>query len=463
MALRSESGARTSSRDGFVHCLGRDASGGGSSARASRSDMMSMISGIPKPRSPSMVNTNSTYIRVPVDSRVVLSGRRYGFVRYAGKLKNELGEWYGIELDEPKGEHDGTWEKERYFDCAPHHGTFVRRKEIFYVKEVPVRVRSPPSPVNKDGSEDGDGSTISSADSSQDTVQAPILITPLVRTFKSFKRNSTTQAKAASDGSSIPAPQPSVLSDTTSPATSPKDIDVAEVVVQPDIATPVESMDSGSRGERDEQPTPLFLKRANIGSNIERRASAGSMLMSTNLGATAATARMLELEKEISLMKTNHENIVAVLRATNKQHAANVLELRAQVSALTEANNWLDKQLSAKNALITELRQFEKQDRISRSEVEKIIALKDQQIHTLEKEIAKLKQQMIRIETEKDSMLIQLQRHHRARQERDQHRISKLREDFLDMVSVMQQIRHCNERVTLQSELQDLKDLTFLF
>lgn len=149
----------------------------------------------------------------------------------------------------------------------------------------------------------------------------------------------------------------------------------------------------------------------------------------------AANARVTELEKEISVTKANHENIVAVLRATNKQHAANVLELRAQVAALTEGNHWLEKQLAIKSALIAELQQMESSgDRVPRDEVEHIIAIKDSQIQTLEKEIAKLKQHLLRIETEKDSILCQQARHARWRQESDEARIAKLREDVLNMV-----------------------------
>lgn len=150
-----------------------------------------------------------------------------------------------------------------------------------------------------------------------------------------------------------------------------------------------------------------------------------------------SASRVAELEKEIYTMRTNHENVIAVLRATNKQHAANVLELRAQVAALTEGNNYLERQLASKIALIHELQQMETHDRVTRAEVERVIQLKDTQIQTLEKEIAKLKQHVQRVETEKDSQLCQQFKHFSAARERDEERIAKLRQDVLDMVKFL--------------------------
>ncbi|GAB9469890.1 hypothetical protein Gpo141_00007153 [Globisporangium polare] len=575
-----------------------------------------MSSSIPKPRTASFVTTHSpTTINVPLDSRVVLSKRRSGWVRYIGKIKNEAGEWYGIALNEGKGENDGTWEKERYFDCPPHHGVFVRRKEIFCVKEYPVSRSSkgPPSPVMHDNSDAGSstGSSVDSQDTpppppssghssmrsgslappapataSSMTQQAASVITPLIRTFKSFRKelglqispsktsnnnsnspngtstaspkSSTVASSSRSSGLRSPsstrfasfasasptsrtasivsqmmvtpvgvpseegstvAMQPtsqneplsyqqpheredqqqkqklqkqqsltdlmdgnggiSSLSDLYSGAADEELRAAAEPFTSPPSSrtssqstrvssfsstTAVEAMKPSKNAEP--APAPLFFRRANIGSpTLGRRASfsmtnGGASSPVSSLGKMspthlAATTRMAELEKEINVMKTNHENIVAVLRATNKQHAANVLELRAQVAALTEGNQWLEKQLASKSALIAELHAMESSDdRVPRAEVENIIAIKDAQIQTLEREIAKLKQHMLRLETEKDSILCQQVKHFRLRQESDEARIHKLREDVLAM---------CNERTSLQSELQDLKEMTFLF
>lgn len=90
-----------------------------------------MASSIPKPRrATATFQGASPVMKVPLDSRVIISRRRAGTVRYVGRLASDTGEWYGIALDEPKGDNDGSWDKERYFQCAANHGVFVRRKEV---------------------------------------------------------------------------------------------------------------------------------------------------------------------------------------------------------------------------------------------------------------------------------------------------------------------------------------------
>ncbi|KAJ8578767.1 hypothetical protein ON010_g437 [Phytophthora cinnamomi] len=248
--------------------------------------------------------------------------------------------------------------------------------------------------------------------------------------------------------------------------------------------------DNGS-GDR-----PLFFRRTNVGrSPMERRSSYSSFSTSSSssppksptsnsaTNAASRSSRVAELEREIAAMRSSHENIVAVLRATNKQHAANVLELRAQVAALTEGNLWLERQLTAKGELVRELREMEKQqqrDTVSVSEVEKILEIKDGQIQTLEREIAQLRQRLARLESDKDSQLYQQFRHYEARRERDEKRVNELRKEVLAMVrpcvdcdrasSDPSRLTHemlcasqCNERLELQSEVRDLKEMSLRF
>lgn len=269
----------------------------------------------------------------------------------------------------------------------------------------------------------------------------------------------------SSPGSGSLRPEPvSVIPEPSPVATWPveEDLDLLNAVAAV-APVPVRDPDQSSAPKQEDEETTMiepfdspsstgnafFFRRWNVGKPLQRRASMSSTSPSlSGSGPTSGSsspsgssissnARVAELERELCAMKTNHENVVAVLRATNKQHAANVLELRAQVAALTDGNNWLNKQLASKNALVQELRQMEKHDRISRADVENLLALKDTQIRTLEKEIAKLKKQVQRIETEKDSILCQQVKHFRARQERDEDRIDRLREDVLSMVTCL--------------------------
>jgi hypothetical protein len=61
---------------------------------------------------------------------VVRKGTEAGTVRYLGTTQFALGEWVGVELDEPTGKHDGTFRNVHYFDCADGHGAFVRRNTV---------------------------------------------------------------------------------------------------------------------------------------------------------------------------------------------------------------------------------------------------------------------------------------------------------------------------------------------
>ncbi|KAE9000513.1 hypothetical protein PR001_g17748 [Phytophthora rubi] len=176
---------------------------------------------------------------------------------------------------------------------------------------------------------------------------------------------------------------------------------------------------------------PLFFRRTNVErSPMECRSSYSSFstpsssslpkspTTSSSSNAASWPSRVAELDREIVAMRSSHENIVVVLRATNKQHAANVLELRAQVAALTEENLWLERQLTAKGELVGELREMEKQQQRDTVNVGEILEIKDAQIQTLEREMAQLRQRLARLGSDKDSQLYQEFQHYEARRER---------------------------------------------
>ncbi|KAF4135045.1 CAP-Gly domain [Phytophthora infestans] len=651
----------------------------------------------------------SPVMKVPLGSRVLLFRRRNGTVRYVGKLVNESGEWYGVALDEPKGDCDGMKGKERYFQCPTNHGIFVRRKEINYVKEPGNILKGPPSPVSDDSSSNSSNVSADQQEANSNIVHPASTNTdhstsPTMRTFKGFRKqldfislkttgsgrsresspltspvSSSPSSPTARSGLKPPSPfrrfssfsqglpipgssrsptttittaspesirreslssKPSpvrransfrVLSsedneasirtaETTSPSSQnrfgsyqfspvsqfalleetadtsvttqdavstpsaslntihsqlneilPAEFDAtqwkSQSVAAPTIederndaqvlraddaqiyssqldssppATPspestpnrigilngskasptrntvpgplskasafeprvsaiipprsprarhevtaVESLspdkklvdDEAGSGER-----PLFFRLMNVGrSPIERRSSCSSFsnsspsppklpISSSTANAATRSSRVEELEREISVMRSSHENIVAVLRATNQQHAANVLELRAQVAALTEGNLLLERQLTAKCELVRELREMEKQqqrDTVSVSEVHKILEIKDTQIQTLEREMAQLRQRLTRLESDKDSQLYKQFQHYESRRERDEKRINELRKEVLAMVRPLTFeilfVDQCNERLELQTEVRDLKEMSLRF
>lgn len=65
-----------------------------------------------------------------VGDRVFVDGFRPGSVAYFGDLEFSSGDWVGVVLDAPTGNHDGRVHGRAYFQCAPRHGLFVRPHRV---------------------------------------------------------------------------------------------------------------------------------------------------------------------------------------------------------------------------------------------------------------------------------------------------------------------------------------------
>ncbi|GJE99274.1 CAP Gly-rich domain-containing protein [Phanerochaete sordida] len=86
-------------------------------------------------------------VNIPVGARCEVETTEEGFhkrgtVRFVGSTKFGTGDgiWVGIEYDEPIGKNDGSVNGERYFDCKPKFGVFVRPDRVrvgdFPVEEI---------------------------------------------------------------------------------------------------------------------------------------------------------------------------------------------------------------------------------------------------------------------------------------------------------------------------------------
>eukprot|EP00746_Dinoflagellata_sp_MGD_P143747 gnl/MRDRNA2_/MRDRNA2_76540_c0_seq2.p1 gnl/MRDRNA2_/MRDRNA2_76540_c0~~gnl/MRDRNA2_/MRDRNA2_76540_c0_seq2.p1 ORF type:complete len:2413 (+),score=413.30 gnl/MRDRNA2_/MRDRNA2_76540_c0_seq2:124-7362(+) len=64
-----------------------------------------------------------------IGQQVRCSGHGIGHVRYEGAVKFAEGVWIGVELVEEAGKNDGSVKGERYFECKPGHGIFVKPQQ----------------------------------------------------------------------------------------------------------------------------------------------------------------------------------------------------------------------------------------------------------------------------------------------------------------------------------------------
>jgi len=76
---------------------------------------------------------------------IQLGDGRLATIRYIGDAHFQHGEWIGVELDDESGKNDGSVQGQRYFDCGPGRGMFVRPAAVAYVE--PAVTASAPPPV----------------------------------------------------------------------------------------------------------------------------------------------------------------------------------------------------------------------------------------------------------------------------------------------------------------------------
>lgn len=68
---------------------------------------------------------------------ITLTDGRQATVRFVGTTHFAAGDWVGIELDNATGKNDGAVQGERYFDCEPGYGMFVRPPAIAAIVDRP--------------------------------------------------------------------------------------------------------------------------------------------------------------------------------------------------------------------------------------------------------------------------------------------------------------------------------------
>ena len=61
-----------------------------------------------------------------IGQTIELQDGRIATVRYIGDAHFAPGDWVGVELDEASGKNDGSVQGQRYFECTPKYGMFIR-------------------------------------------------------------------------------------------------------------------------------------------------------------------------------------------------------------------------------------------------------------------------------------------------------------------------------------------------
>lgn len=83
---------------------------------------------------------------IKVGQIIELTDGRRAVVRFVGLTHFAPGDWIGIELEDDSGKNDGAVQGERYFDCAPARGMFVRPTTINIIQQPAPRPAARPRP-----------------------------------------------------------------------------------------------------------------------------------------------------------------------------------------------------------------------------------------------------------------------------------------------------------------------------
>ncbi|KAK3561126.1 hypothetical protein QTP86_028288 [Hemibagrus guttatus] len=76
-------------------------------------------------KSLSVASLDPDGVKIEVGDQVLVAGQKQGIVRFYGKTDFAPGFWFGVELEQPTGKHDGSVFGVRYFSCLPKYGVFA--------------------------------------------------------------------------------------------------------------------------------------------------------------------------------------------------------------------------------------------------------------------------------------------------------------------------------------------------
>ncbi|KAL7748585.1 hypothetical protein RI367_005996 [Sorochytrium milnesiophthora] len=175
-----------------------------------------------------------------VGARVVCNGTP-GTIKFIGTTKFASGKWVGVALDEPTGKNDGSVLGERYFDCEPSCGLFVRPGQVRLLESEAASSNSNSSDATAAAESRRSRPTTPgtaakrSSSGSASRLQKPVAVrsasssrpptvaeSPVPKPESTSRRSSDAARRASRDSASgIPTREPSV---SRSPSTAPPDV-----------------------------------------------------------------------------------------------------------------------------------------------------------------------------------------------------------------------------------------------
>ena len=135
-----------------------------------------------------------------IGQTVELQDGRIATIRFLGDTHFAAGDWIGVELEDNSGKNDGAVQGQRYFDCQPGFGMFVRPPAVASIIEQPA------PKITKKPSVTANGGTVKPRPSSTSTVVGALRRQSVL--------DPTAKRRSINAGSPTPAPKPSVASRT---------------------------------------------------------------------------------------------------------------------------------------------------------------------------------------------------------------------------------------------------------
>ncbi|CAO2650973.1 Nn.00g092700.m01.CDS01 [Neocucurbitaria sp. VM-36] len=256
-----------------------------------------------------------------VGQTVETSKQVQGLVKYVGLLPGvSTGTFLGIELSTPTGKNDGSVRGERYFECPPEHGLFIRPANVARIVSQPApRTPAPSTPTPAAQPETPRSRPAIAAPRARPSSVVPPRTTPRASTIN--RRQSVAPATSSSSSTTLrpPVRKPSIAS---SSATS--------------------AAESSSRAESSSQPAQSGLR-----SGISSSTTPSTLRTSrdTNVETLQTKIRHLETQhsedqerlREFSQIKDERDryhNILQKLQTKCQAQHQEIVELKEQVRSL---------------------------------------------------------------------------------------------------------------------------------